>query len=84
MQERIVTVLVAVALLAWLPAESLKAQQSNDELKKEIEALKDTIRSIQRDVEEIKTLMRQRQSAASLQRVVLILVTILSRCANRD
>jgi protein-disulfide isomerase len=71
MQERIVTVLVAVALLAWLPPESLRAQQSNDELKKEIEALKDTIRSIQSDLEEIKTLMRQKQSAASLQRVVL-------------
>ena len=71
MRKRMLSTFLAAALLGWLAPEPALAQQSTEDLKKEIEALKEGIKSIQKDLQEIKTLLRQRQAAAPAQNVEL-------------
>lgn len=62
--------LLGLALGCYLAAPLALAQQS-DELKKDIESLKETVKAIQKDVQEIKTLLQGRQPAPPPQNVVL-------------
>jgi Tfp pilus assembly protein PilN len=58
-------------ILSTLPASGQQSQPS-DELKKDIEALKESVKAIQKDLQEIKTLLQARQQpAAPPQNVVL-------------
>lgn len=50
---------------------ALAQQQSTDELKKEIEALKESLKAIQRDLQDIKTMLQSRQAAPPPQNVLL-------------
>ena len=72
MRTRFLSAFVAVGLLGWLAPDPGFAQQSTEEdLKREIAELKEGIKSIQKDLQEIKTLLQQRQPAAPPQNVVL-------------
>jgi protein-disulfide isomerase len=57
-------------ILSTLPASGQQSQPS-DELKKDIEALKESVKAIQKDVQEIKTLLQSRQPTPPPQNVVL-------------
>jgi protein-disulfide isomerase len=46
-------------------------QQSTDELKKEIDELKESLKAIQKDIQDIKALLQSRQPAPPPQNVVL-------------
>ena len=61
---------LGLALGCYLAAPLALAQQS-DELKKDIEALKESVKSIQTDVREIKALLQKGQPAPPPQNVVL-------------
>ena len=50
---------------------ALAQQQPSDELKKDIEALKESVKAIQTDVREIKALLQKGQPAPPPQNVVL-------------
>ena len=52
-------------LMCWLPGLPLRAQQSStDDLRKEIQALNETVQSMQKDLQEIKALLMGRAPAA--------------------
>ncbi len=59
------------ALACFLSAPLSLAQQQSDDLKKDIEALKESVKSIQTDVREIKALLQKGQPAPPPQNVVL-------------
>jgi protein-disulfide isomerase len=61
--------LVLTCILSVPPASA--QQQSTEDLKKDIEALKEGQKAIQKDIQEIKTLLQSRQPAAPPQNVVL-------------
>ena len=61
--------LVLSCMLSPQPASA--QQQSTDELKKEIEAIKDGLKAIQKDVQEIKALLQSRAAVPPPQNVVL-------------
>lgn len=62
---------LAVAL-AFLPAQLTLAQEpTNAELKKDIEILKEGMKSLQKDLQDIKTLLQSRQQPPQPQNVVL-------------
>ena len=62
---------LALACLLSAPL-ALAQQQSPDDLKKDIESLKESQKAIQKDLQEIKALLQQRgQPAAPPQNVVL-------------
>jgi Tfp pilus assembly protein PilN len=61
--------LVLTCILSVAPASA--QQQPTDDLKKDIEALKESQKAIQKDLQEIKTLLQSRQPAAPPQNVVL-------------
>jgi flagellar motility protein MotE (MotC chaperone) len=50
---------------------ALAQQQSTEDLKKDIDALKEGVKAIQKDVQEIKALLQSRQPAAPPQNVEL-------------
>jgi hypothetical protein len=54
---------LGLALGCYLAAPLALAQQSDD-LKKDIESLKESVKAIQKDVQEIKALLQSRQPAA--------------------
>ena len=63
---------LGLVLACLLSAPLAQAQQqSPDDLKKDIEALKDGQKAIQKDIQEIKALLQRGQPAAPLQNVVL-------------
>ncbi len=59
-------------LLLFLAAPSIKAQQQSiDDLKKEIQALNETVKAMQKDLQEIKSLLVGRMPPAPPENVVL-------------
>jgi protein-disulfide isomerase len=55
--------IVGMVLALLFPAPFAKAQQTSmDDLKKEIQSLSQTIKEMQKDIEEIKTLLRGRNA----------------------
>jgi Tfp pilus assembly protein PilN len=54
---------LGLALGCYLAAPLAFAQQSDD-LKKDIESLKESVKAIQKDLQEIKTLLQSRQQPA--------------------
>ena len=63
---------LGLALTFFLSAQLASPQeQSSDELKKEIAALKESLKAIQKDLQDIKMLLQSRQAAAPPQNVVL-------------
>ena len=64
--------LAGIAFTILLSVSPLQAQQSSsDELRKEIQALTQTVKEMQKDLQEIKTLLQSRAPAAPPQNVVL-------------
>jgi protein-disulfide isomerase len=61
---------LALACLLSAPL-ALAQQQPTDDLKKDIEALKESQKAIQKDLQEIKALLQRGQPAAPPQNVVL-------------
>ena len=61
---------LALACLLSAPL-ALAQQQSPDDLKKDIESLKESQKAIQKDLQEIKALLQRGQPAAPPQNVVL-------------
>ena len=60
------------ALACFLSAPPVRAQQqSTDDLKKDIESLKEGQKAIQKDIQEIKALLQKGQPAAPPQNVAL-------------
>jgi hypothetical protein len=70
MKRRKLSLFLGLALGCYLAAPLALAQQS-DELKKDIESLKESVKAIQKDLQEIKVLLQSRQPAAPLQNVEL-------------
>jgi Tfp pilus assembly protein PilN len=71
MKRRNPTLFLGLALGCYLAAPLTRGQQSDD-LKKDIEALKEGQKAIQKDLQEIKTLLQARQQPpAPPQNVVL-------------
>ncbi len=71
---------VALVLALLLPAPLLRAQQSSiDDLRKEIQSLSETIKAMQKDLQEIKTLLSSRAPATPPQKVLLDLTNKPSR-----
>jgi protein-disulfide isomerase len=64
---------VGLVLACFLSAPLARAQQqlSTDDLKKDIEALKEGQKAIQKDIQEIKALLQKGQPAQPPQNVVL-------------
>jgi len=65
---------LALVLTGLLSAPLASAQQparQPDELKKDIETLKESVKAIQKDVQEIKALLQSRQPTPPPQNVVL-------------
>jgi protein-disulfide isomerase len=60
-----------LAGLLSAPLALAQQQQPSDDLKKDIEALKESVKSIQTDVREIKALLQKGQPAPPPQNVVL-------------
>ncbi len=59
-------------LIFLLFAPAAKAQQSStDDLRKDIQALSDAIKSMQKDLQEIKALLQSRMPAAPPEKVLL-------------
>ncbi len=63
---------IGLPLMFLLAAPLAKAQQSStDDLRKEIQALNETVKSMQKDLQEIKALLLSRAPAAPPDKVVL-------------
>ena len=64
---------LGAAVIGMLSAQSAWAQQqSTDELRKELEAVKESLKAIQKDIQEIKTLLQTRPpGTAPPQNVIL-------------
>ena len=63
---------LGVLMILLCPAQAAQAQQtSSDDLKKEIQALSESIKAMQKDLQEIKALLLSRAPAAPPQNVVL-------------
>ena len=63
---------LALALLSLASLASAQQQSPTDDLKKDIESLKESVKAIQKDVQKIKALLQQRgQPAPSPQNVEL-------------
>jgi hypothetical protein len=64
--------LVGLALALSLPAPFARAQQTSiDDLRKEIQELSETVKAMQKDLEEIKSLLTSKVPAAPPQNVLL-------------
>jgi len=76
MTTRPLGLLLGSALIGLLAAGPARAQEpTTAELKKDIEALKESLKAIQKDLQDIKTLLQPRQAPAPPQNVVLDLGT---------
>ena len=62
---------LALTAILLAPLASAQQPQQSDDPKKDIEALKEGQKAIQKDLQEIKTLLQSRQPAAPPQNVVL-------------
>lgn len=62
---------LGLVLACFLSAPLALAQQSTDDLKKDIETLKEGQKTIQKDIQEIKALLQKGQPAPPPQNVVL-------------
>ena len=63
---------VGLILALFLPAPFARAQQTSiDDLKKEIQTLNETVKGMQKDLQEIKSLLKSREPAPPLQNVIL-------------
>jgi protein-disulfide isomerase len=70
--NRLLNLLVALPFIVLLSASPLQAQQpSTDDLRKEIKALTQSVKEMQKDLQEIKALLQNRAPAAPPQNVVL-------------
>jgi hypothetical protein len=65
MQRWKLSLFLGLALTCILSPPASAQQQSTDELKKEIEVLKEGQKAIQKDLEEIKTLLKSRPAGPS-------------------
>jgi len=63
MSTRVATAALAAALLVLLAAAPVLAQDSGDDLKKEIEALKQGQQKIEKQIQELKTLIQNQAKA---------------------
>ena len=63
--------LVLVSILSVPLASAQQPPQQSDELKKDIETLKESVKAIQKDLQEIKALLQSKQPAPAPQNVVL-------------
>ena len=63
--------LVLTSILSVPLASAQQPPQQSDELKKDIETLKESVKAIQKDVQEIKALLQSKQPAPPPQNVVL-------------
>jgi len=72
MTRRKLSLLPGLLLGSIFSAQLASAQQqSTDELKKEIEELKESLKAIQKDIQDIKALLQRGQPAPPPQNVVL-------------
>jgi protein-disulfide isomerase len=72
MASRKLSLLLGLVLGSFLSARPASAQQPpTDELKKEIEELKQSLKAIQKDIQDIKALLQRGQPAPPPQNVVL-------------
>jgi protein-disulfide isomerase len=72
MKRRKSSLSVGLVLTCLLSARVSSAQQpTTEDLKKEIEAVKESLKTIQKDIQEIKALLQSRQAAPPPQNVVL-------------
>jgi protein-disulfide isomerase len=72
MTKRRLSLLVGLPFVVLLSASPLRAQQpSTDDLRKEIQALTQSVKEMQKDLQEIKALLQSRAPAAPPQNVVL-------------
>jgi protein-disulfide isomerase len=64
---------LAVLLFGFLAALPARAQQTqpSDDLKKDIDSLKESVKAIQKDLQDIKALLQARQPAPAQQNVEL-------------
>ncbi len=63
---------IGVLLISFFPASPIRAQQQSiDELKKEIQVLSETVKAMQKDLQEIKGLLQSRVAVPPTDRVVL-------------
>jgi Tfp pilus assembly protein PilN len=63
---------LALVFALLFPAPLLRAQQSSmDDLRKEIQSLSETIKAMQKDLQEIKALLSSRAPATPPQKVLL-------------
>ena len=80
MTKRSIKVLAGMPLLLLFFAAPLRAQQTSvEELKKEIQALSQTIKAMQKDLQDIKALLQSRMPAPPPQNVLLDLDSKPSR-----
>jgi protein-disulfide isomerase len=84
MRNRMLTCSLGLMLVTALAGQAVFAQEpSNSELKKQIQALSDTVKAMQTDLQDIKALLqRGAQPASPPQNVVLDLGTNLARGAK--
>ena len=61
---RVLATIIALATLALLPAGPGLAQQAGSDIKKELEGLKEGQARLQKELQEIKTLLQARPAAA--------------------
>ena len=72
MKRRKSSLSVGLVVACLLSARVAAAQQpTTEDLKKEIEAVKESLKTIQKDIQEIKALLQSRQAAPPPQNVVL-------------
>ena len=72
MKRRKSSLSVGLVLTCLLSARVLSAQQpTTEDLRKEIDAVKESLKTIQKDIQEIKALLQSRQAAPPPQNVVL-------------
>ena len=72
MKRRKASLSVGLVLTCLLSARVATAQEpTNEDLKKEIEAVKEGLKAIQKDIQDIKALLQSRPAAVPPQNVVL-------------
>src|SRR5213594_1067546 len=77
MTNRRLTLLFGLPFIILLSTSPLRAQQpSTDDLRKEIQELRQSVKEMQKDLQEIKALLLSRAPAAPPESVVLVLSSI--------
>ena len=62
---------IVLTFILTAPLASAQQPQQSDDLKKDIESLKESVKAIQKDVQDIKALLQARQPAPPAQNVEL-------------